>query len=118
MMKIDFTGVVHQTESCKGIWLNTIDLEDSTGKRYVVDRDVTEFDIMPDGTFSMTWRNCYVWENGECNVEKAARLAESGEVFKLADIEVEEDADDGYDIKIDEFVVNVQQQYYKEKNYD
>lgn len=63
---------------------------------------------MPDGTFSMTWRNCYVWENGECNVEKASRLAESDEDFKLADVEIEEDADDGYDIKIDEFVVNVQ----------
>ena len=78
------------------------------GRTVEIDRDSTEWTVR-GGRFRMDWLDCYFWGEGHCGADEPHYLTEedcralSG--AKLVEIEIEEDADEGFFLTVEEFFV-------------
>lgn len=101
-MTLYFTGTIHETKNCTGIWLNTISVKLSDGSIVTIDRDETEFTI-EDNKFQMQWNNVYIW-NGE--TEDHNIDVDMFEGAAIVNYEIEDDADDEYELVINDMSTN------------
>lgn len=91
------TGKVRETEDCKGVWVNAAIVELADGRTVTVDRDETEFTV-DNGNVSMQWNNCYIWDGEQAEYNITEEMFEGA---RVKEIEVEDDADEEYDISFD-----------------
>jgi len=98
---MDFSGKTNKDY----IWINTLTFRLKSGKEVTIDREWTQYSIEEDGSFGMTWRGCYFWDDEHNNCNNLAYLTEEDmteiENAELVDIYVDEDADTDYEVTID-----------------
>lgn len=89
--RISFTGTTNCSEQP---YVNTATFRDTHGNYLTIDRDITEYTINDDGTFTMEWCYCYVWdgENADYDVP---------DLDAFISIEIEDDAPDDYQLEVD-----------------
>lgn len=104
-MRIEFLAKTNKDY----LMVNVARFELAGGGTLTIDRDETEYTI-EDGNLSMLWRDCYIWEiNGvsleECLVINNDAFEELMDGAKLIELELEDDADDDYEVTDIEFSV-------------
>ena len=97
---LELIGVVNKNYC----WVNVINFRYPDGTVKTVDRGRTEFTVSPDGTFYMFWYDCYFWD-GEGATYLTPKDFEELKKCKIDSVEIEEDADADYDLKVKRFNV-------------
>ena len=88
--------------------INTAKFILPTGSTITIDRDETEWDIN-NNELSMVWRRCYVWAIDGNNIfTEGAYITDGANFEDLVSnarimLEVEEDADDDYEVDVVEW---------------
>ena len=93
-MRICFIGTTNKNY----VMVNTLILKNNNDESkpvIVIDRDLTEYTI-EDGIIKMEWRGCYVWDGENPNYNINDLDLNDYE----ADIELEDDAPEDYELKI------------------
>ena len=85
------------TNSDVSVWINSIKFELSDGEELIIDRDRTEWSFDDDGTCSMTWLGCYIWNGEEEDYNIHAKDLDGAEIIS---IDIEDDAPIGYEFSI------------------
>lgn len=99
-MIIDFHGTINETENCKGVWINTIDIQLTNGNIITLDRDTT-YHYVVDGYLFMEWCGVYWWTGTMANYNLCAEMLEGA---KIVNVCIEDDADLDYDVTITNMV--------------
>lgn len=100
-MRLTFTAKIKETRECRGIWLNTILVRKKDGNIVTLDRDMTNYYISADGhSIQVEFRNVYAWDS-ETSTADYHLDHKDFEGAKLYHYEVEDDADDDYELVID-----------------
>lgn len=96
---LEFTGTTSIVNMCA---INMASFKLSNGETIYIDRDTTEFSCDRDGSFSMIWRNCYIWNSSlgaiYLDPEKDLELIKGS---KLICMEVEDEAPENYNVHVD-----------------
>lgn len=101
-MTLTFTAKIRETKNCTGIWLNTILVRKKDGELVVLDRDATEYSISEDRhTAQIEWQGVYAWDSKTSTADYNLHT-EDFEGAILCNYEVEEDADEDYELRINE----------------
>lgn len=112
-IKLCFEGKIHETESSKGICLNSIKVRLRGGRIITLDRDRTDYTVS-NGRFTMEWSGVYIWNSGTIdreyiansnNVELLLGLATGG--IALVDYTIDEDTDVYYELDIESMSVKI-----------
>ena len=95
-MKLEFKGF-YKNEKVEetGLMLNTITIKRKDGKTVVLDRDETEY-TLKDGNADIVFRGVYEWDE-EAVYPENVELYDGAEIV---DYYIEDDAPEGYDLKI------------------
>lgn len=91
------------------VMINTAKLTLPDGNVLTIDRDVTEYSI-EDGNICMNWNSCYLWAVNDINMfivnayldgtnEALTSILNQGKL----ELELEDDADPDYKVKVDEW---------------
>lgn len=101
-MRIYFSGKLTMPE--EGLMFNCLVLKHENGTTVRIDRDTTWYNIEEDGSFTMEWHSCYLWEINGDNVELYLTDDDTEYLkeYDFVELEVEDDAPDGYEVTIDE----------------
>ena len=100
-MRVAFSGTLHETEDCKGLRINLLSVRKTNGDMVLLDRDSTFYSIYPDGHFDAEFRNVYTWDPDQSLANYNLDLKDFVGA-KLINYEIEDDADDDYNLIINE----------------
>ena len=102
-MKLTMSGLIRETENCKGPWFNTL-IGSNNSKQIVFDRDETEFTVHeydPSTGYAkidIQWNNVYIWDGETCDYDIPEDFIKH---TTFDNYDIEEDADENYDLIID-----------------
>lgn len=101
-MRVAFSAKLKETNNCKGIWLNSIQVQKQDGTVVTLDRDKTEYFITADGhNANVVLKDVYTWDYDK-NVAIYDLNREDFTGAVLYDYELEDDTGEDYELVIDE----------------
>ncbi len=112
-IKLCFEGKIHETESSKGMCLNSIKVKLRDGRIINFDRDRTDYTVC-NGRFTMEWSGVYIWHP---TVIDKDYLVDSNDVELLLDLilgaatlvdyTIDDDTDVYYELDIESMSVKI-----------
>lgn len=81
-------------------YVNVAHFRLKSGEMVTVDRSETSWDYNPDtGSLYMAWHGCYIWDGEEERRIPSGALKDA----ELLELEIEDDAPDGYRLTVEEY---------------
>jgi len=102
-VEINFEGTTNKDY----LMVNTARFRYPDGREVTIDRDATYYDI-EDGSLSMEWCGCYIWNEEDEAPEPRYLTAEDADELAKAELiglELEDDADEDYSVEIETYCV-------------
>lgn len=84
------------------VMINTLQCRTDKGM-LTIDRDETEYTIEDDGTMSMTWNGCYLWDGEDIHYLSKCKAKELVQAIQSVEFELEDDADDDYTVEMEAY---------------